>query len=176
MDNEIYFFCISVWRTVIMRREMLFFKCLLFLILGIDLFAQKSYFVSPYGSNNNDGSIGRPWQTINSGLGKIFPGDTLNIMEGTYYELLNNFVRTGQPDKMITIRNYRTDKAIINGNGQWTVIDFKGKSYYHFKGLEITNGVLAGFNGTNYHHCVISECIIHGIGPSSGTAAGLYVS
>jgi hypothetical protein len=148
------------------------------IILGLTLpiQGQNSYFVSVSGSNSNDGSLGKPWQTINYGLGKLFPGDTLNIMSGTYYELVNNFIRSGTPGNLITVRNYAADKPILNGNGQWTVVEFKNRQYYHFKGFEITNAVWSGFNGTNYHHCVVSDCHIHGIGPSSGTAAGLYVS
>jgi parallel beta-helix repeat protein len=159
-----------------MRARNIVFKILLSLILCHGLFAQKSYFVSPLGNNSNDGSFGKPWQTVNYGLGKIFPGDTLELMEGIYREVVTNFTRSGQENALITVRQYKNEKAIINGDGKWTVIDFTGRSYYHFKGLEMTNAVWAGFCGTNYHHCIISDCVIHGIGPSSGTAVGIYVS
>jgi hypothetical protein len=149
---------------------------LFLLILTSTAFGGNSYFVSTIGSNGNDGSLGKPWQTINYGLGRIFPGDTLEIREGTYHEVVSNFVRSGQENARITVRNYQNEKAVINGDGKWTVIDFAGRNYYHFKGLEMTNAVWAGFCGTNYHHCVISNCTIHGIGPSSGTAVGIYVS
>jgi hypothetical protein len=149
---------------------------LLSFILCNCLYAQKSYFISPSGNNLNDGSFGKPWQTVNYGLGKIFPGDTLQILEGTYYEVVNGFARSGLENALITVKNFNNDRVIINGSGKWTVFDFNGRSYYHFKGLEMTNAVWAGFCGTNYHHCIISDCTIHGIGPSTGTAVGIYVS
>ena len=158
-----------------MRRISKLLNILLLLILFLPVYSQKSYFVAPTGNNTNDGSWGKPWQTINYGLGRIFPGDTLQLLEGTYYELLNNFVRSGQENRLITIKSYQNNKVILNGNGKWTVIEFKNMNYYHFQGLEVTNAVWSGFNGTNYHHCVISNCIIHGIGPSSGTSVGIYV-
>jgi hypothetical protein len=158
-----------------MRRSS-FYAYLLFLLIVTSHLAGGSYYVSTSGSNGNDGSLGKPWQTVNFGLGRIFPGDTLQIMTGTYYELLNNFTRSGLENQIITIKNHQNDKVIINSNGNWTAVEFKNMSYYHFQGLEITNAVWSGFNGTNYHHCVISDCVIHGIGPSSGTAVGIYVS
>lgn len=159
-----------------MRLKIGFSNLLLIIILSLPLLGQKAYFVAPNGNNSNDGSIGKPWQSINVALGKIFPGDTLYLRGGTYYELVNNFVRDGEPTKWITIRNYPGEKPVLNGNGNWTVIEFKNRKYYHFQGLEITNAVWSGFNGTNYHFCKISNCTVHGIGPSSGTAVGIYVS
>lgn len=159
-----------------MRLKIGFSNLLLIIILSLPLLGQKAYFVAPNGNNSNDGSIGKPWQSINVALGKIFPGDTLYLRGGTYYELVNNFVRDGEPTKWITIRNYPGEKPVLNGNGNWTVIEFNNRKYYHFQGLEITNAVWSGFNGTNYHFCKISNCTVHGIGPSSGTAVGIYVS
>ena len=45
------------------------------------------YYVSPYGSNDNDGtSPVTPWRSINCGDAKklLVPGDTVVLMEGTY--------------------------------------------------------------------------------------------
>ena len=159
-----------------MAKRIVSFIILFLLALTSASMGGSSYFVSTAGSNGNDGSIGKPWQTINYGLGRIFPGDTLEIREGTYHEVVTNFVRSGLENALITVRNYQNEKAVIDGDGKWTVVDFAGRNYYHFKGLELTNAVWAGFCGTNYHHCVISDCVIHGIGPSSGTAVGIYVS
>lgn len=159
-----------------MHFKMRSFNILFIMVLTYPLLSQKAYFVSPNGNNNNDGSIGKPWQSINYALGKIFPGDTLYLREGTYYELVNNFIKDGEPNQWITIRNYPGERPILNGNGNWTVIEFKNRKYYYFHGLEITNAVWSGFNGTNYHFCKISHCIVHSIGPSSGTAVGIYVS
>ncbi len=138
--------------------------------------AQNTYYVSTAGNDNNNGSYNSPWRNINPSLGKIFPGDTLEIMAGTYTGIVSNFVRSGTDGNIITIRNHNQDKVILDGNGGWTVIDFHDMSYYHFQGLEITGGVWAGINGVRYHYSKISECTIHDIGPSSGTSVGIYIS
>jgi len=159
-----------------MKYVKVFVFSLLFLF-SLKTYGQHTYYVAPYGSDTNNGiTISTSWKTINYAVNRLLPGDTLEIMAGTYYELVNDFVSSGTKDSVITIRNHDNDRVIINGNGHWTVINFYSKAYYHFEGLELTNAVWAGFNGTNYHHCRISNCKIHDIGPSSGTAVGIYVS
>ncbi|HHS13222.1 MAG TPA: DUF1565 domain-containing protein [bacterium] len=148
--------------------------CLLF--VSGTLFGANLYVVSTSGSDSDPGTPERPFRSINYGVSRCEPGDTLEIRGGVYYELVNRFSHSGTPDQWITIRSRRGERAVIDGNGQWTVIQFHGKSYYHFQGLEIRNGIWSGFNGTSYHHCILSDCVIHQIGPSSGTAVGIYVS
>ena len=46
------------------------------------LYAQNTYYVATNGNDSNNGSFGSPWKNINTSLGKIFPGDTLEIMAG----------------------------------------------------------------------------------------------
>jgi len=155
---------------------------ILLLILTLSMYlnsesnAQNIYYVSPNGNDNSNGSYGAPWRNINQSLGKIFPGDTLEIMAGTYTGIVSNFVRSGTEGHMITIRNHNQDHVILDGAGAWTVIDFHDMSYYHFRGLEITGGMWAGINGVRYHYSKISECKIHDIGPSTGTSVGIYIS
>jgi len=172
--------CIN--NTNFINKNQIIFKKIVFSFwvlasLSLNVYGQHNYYVAPNGSDRNDGiTPDTPWKTLNYAVSRLLPGDTLEIMAGTYYELVNDFVNSGTKDSIITIRNYDNDRVIINGNGQWTVINFASKDYYHFEGLELTNAVWAGFNGTNYHHCRINNCKIHDIGPSSGTAVGIYVS
>jgi hypothetical protein len=164
----------SFTRGLEMKYKKLFLIHLIF--YTFQLYSQNRFYVSPTGLNSNNGSFQSPWKTINFAIGQLTAGDTLDIMAGTYYELLNNFIQSGTENQRITIRKYNQDQVVINGNGQWTVIDFHEKDYYTFEGLEVTNGVWSGFNGNNYQHCIIRNCTIYDIGPSSGTAAGLYIS
>jgi Protein of unknown function (DUF1565) len=46
-----------------------------------------TYFVHPtQGDDTQDGSEARPWKTIQHGVKRLKPGDTLYLRGGTYYE------------------------------------------------------------------------------------------
>ena len=53
-----------------------FFLLILFQNLS---FSQTNYYVSPSGSDSNNGSINSPWETIQYGLNQLYYGDTLHI-------------------------------------------------------------------------------------------------
>ena len=44
------------------------------------------YYVSPNGSNSNDGTFDHPWKTVEYALGQLSPGDVLYLRAGIYYE------------------------------------------------------------------------------------------
>jgi hypothetical protein len=49
--------------------------------------AGPAYFVNAsQGDDEQDGTIERPWKTIQHALGELQPGDTLYLREGTYFE------------------------------------------------------------------------------------------
>lgn len=92
----------------------------LLLVLGVFLFlwsySQTNYYVSPTGSDTNNGSADNPWKTIQYGVDHISAGDTLNIMNGNYQGKidLNN---SGSSGSLITIRAVANADVVINGSG-----------------------------------------------------------
>jgi hypothetical protein len=68
-----------------------------------------SLYVDPTGSDSNDGSQGKPFQTIQAALEEAQPGTTINIAPGKYYEELAT-VRDGLPDAPITLKGPETGK------------------------------------------------------------------
>ena len=44
------------------------------------------YYVSPNGSDDNNGTLDSPWKTLEYALGKLSPGDVLYLRGGIYYE------------------------------------------------------------------------------------------
>ncbi|MEO9885183.1 MAG: LamG-like jellyroll fold domain-containing protein [Balneola sp.] len=50
-------------------------------LVAIPLNAQSTWFVSPAGSNSNDGSSGTPWLTIQFALNSAVAGDTVKVMD-----------------------------------------------------------------------------------------------
>ena len=51
------------------------------LAISIGANAQTNYYISPSGSNSNNGLLATPWQTIQYGIGQANNGDTLNLLQ-----------------------------------------------------------------------------------------------
>lgn len=79
------------------------------------------YFVSPEGSDAGDGSIGRPWQTIEKALGIAEPGDRV-VLRGGEYRLAQalRFPRPGQPGKPITVTAHQDEYVALLGSVRLT--------------------------------------------------------
>ncbi len=74
-----------------------------------------NYYVDPNaGDDAGDGTVQRPWRSVNHAVRQLSPGDTLLLREGTYFENLYCAV-AGTVDKPITIRAYPGELAIIDG-------------------------------------------------------------
>ena len=59
------------------------------------------YYVSTSGNDGSDGlTTGTAWKTITKAAGIAQAGDTVNIMAGTYYEILKN---PNTPEEIIAI-------------------------------------------------------------------------
>ena len=43
-----------------------------------------TYYVAPNGNDSNNGSQASPWQTLQSAVSRLQPGDTLNVKAGSY--------------------------------------------------------------------------------------------
>src|SRR5262245_7132317 len=62
-----------------------------------------TYFVDAgKGDDKNDGSQAKPWKTLQHGVKRLKPGETLYLRGGTYYEKVS-LTRSGTPEAPITI-------------------------------------------------------------------------
>jgi hypothetical protein len=137
---------------------------IVFAISTLMAFGQNNFFVSPTGNNANNGSLNAPWQTIQYGLNQLSPGDTLNLMTGTYNEKIEISADN------IYLRNYPGNSQIIDATGITTqnpVILLRNRSYITIEGLEIKNniqndaqGILIEGIGNNI---TIKNCVLHDI-------------
>ncbi|MBK8047664.1 MAG: hypothetical protein IPK16_11370 [Anaerolineales bacterium] len=89
-------------------------------LFGLSVFAAvaqaTTYYVSPTGNDTAAGtSVTTPWKTFDRSWQSLYPGDTLIVMDGVYYQSLNPDTRNGEPGKPITIRAQHDGKAIIDG-------------------------------------------------------------
>jgi len=80
-------------------------------LLGAGLFAAE-YFVSPVGSDKNNGTAQKPFRTINYGANKLKSGDVLTVLPGRYFE----GVYVKKPLKNATIRAKMPGSVFLHGD------------------------------------------------------------
>ena len=122
-----------------------FFKTIIgFILLAIcpeGIFAQNSYYVSPSGDDSNTGSITQTWKHIPYAISRLQPGDTLNIMEGTYPGKIDVSV-SGEEKAHILIRNYDKEEVTITGSllsADEYLMQISGKKYIEIQGLNFAD-------------------------------------
>ena len=124
--------------------------------------APGTYYVSPKGSDTNDGSAGSPWKTLHHALSQINAGGS-----GTYvlYVALGTYgVSGGELDEALVLS--QSNVFIIGQKGSGPIIDGTGTQNWS-KGIEITgsNVVLQNLYVTGF-----SDTDEEGISVMRGTA------
>lgn len=71
-------------------------------------------FVAPTGDDAADGSAENPLATLQAGVNKLAPGDTLVVRGGIYRESVV-FPRSGTAEQPITVRPHTGEKVVISG-------------------------------------------------------------
>lgn len=122
-------------------------KALTFLFLlsvTITLHAQKNYFVSPSGSDSNAGTLSAPFKTVQKACNSVSGGDTINIMAGTYNEMVAVYKGGDSTKGYVTIRNYQNDTVIIDGTGlsKRGLMTIYNQNYIRISGLIIQNAIM----------------------------------
>jgi parallel beta-helix repeat protein len=85
--------------------------------------ASNVFFVAPYGSDSNPGTIDQPFLTIQHCASYVAPGSTCEVRAGTYRE-------TVTPNSGITITAYDLEPVVIDGSDPvsgWT--QYQGSIY-----------------------------------------------
>ncbi|MNK08988.1 hypothetical protein D3C87_269350 [compost metagenome] len=153
-------------------------KTIIFLVFTIIsstiAFAQTNYYVSPTGSNSNNGSLSSPWQTIQYGLNQMSSSDVLHVFPGTYSEKISI------PASGITVKNYSAVLPVIDATGitsQNAILHIGNRSDVMIDGLEFRNniqndaqGILIDGSGANI---TVKNCVIHDIHFSSNPNAAV---
>lgn len=90
------------------------------------------YYISPGGSDQNRGTLKKPWRTVAHALQQVGPGDVINLRGGTYYEHELVVEAAGTASAPITIQSYPGERAVIDGgvpffqtvpNSEWQLVD-----------------------------------------------------
>src|SRR5690606_3854830 len=74
----------------------------------------KIYYVSPNGSDENDGSQQAPWRTVEHAAEVVKAGETVFVREGTYKENVT-FKSSGSEAGYITFQAYPGENPVISG-------------------------------------------------------------
>ncbi|HGY55668.1 MAG TPA: T9SS type A sorting domain-containing protein [Caldithrix abyssi] len=123
--------------TISARLRAVIFILLLPFANGIDgsLFAQASYFVSPSGDDQNDGSFGAPFATIAHALGYISAGDTLYLLAGNFNEQI--VLEDRPPFVLKGYEGYRT--SVINAPAEGPAVSIR---YINDRTMRLENLVI----------------------------------
>ncbi|MCI0359558.1 MAG: right-handed parallel beta-helix repeat-containing protein [Planctomycetaceae bacterium] len=84
------------------------------------------------GDDTNDGSVAKPWRTIQRGVHRLTPGATLYLRGGVYYEKVRP-TRSGTAAAPIVIASYPGELAVIDG-GLREFFESPESSWQPFKG------------------------------------------
>jgi parallel beta-helix repeat protein len=139
-----------------------------------------TYVVDPSGNDSAAGTDAAPWRTIQASVGKLKPGDTLLVRNGTYSESTGEADITidglnGTPQQWITIAAYPGQRPKLVG-GEWKVIGLSNSSYVEFRGLELSGSATSdqrpttGFEIRASHHIRVTGNYVHD-GGGGGIAA-----
>jgi hypothetical protein len=100
--------------------------------------ADCDYYISPTGSNTASGtSESEPWATFSYALSNLNPGDTLCVMDGTYYQSLRVSI-SGTSSEPITIKALHDGAATIDGQNERKPAYITG-DYFTIEGIVFQN-------------------------------------
>ena len=134
------------------------------------------YFLSPTGNNNSPGTITEPWQTLESAVNKLSPGDILYVRGGEY--TLGEAVQmrqSGTAAKPIVISAYDNEIPVFDGMGinfhkerdkyQFGVnsgaIFFYLVEHIQFIGIHLKNSTGHGIAVRDSNNIIIDRCHTH---------------
>lgn len=116
-------------------------------------FQENVFYVSPSGSDTNDGlSVSTAWSTLSHALGRLKGGDTLYLLKGTY--TTGGAVRlAGSREKPVSLRGRGKDRVIVKGE---LLLENVGGA--DFRRLHFDGGVrLAGGGAVGFENCMFTQ-------------------
>lgn len=106
-----------------------------------------AYYIAPSGSDSNPGTQSQPWSTFAHAIPLLEPGDTLNLLDGTYNSSNSGLpnincsggANNGTSSAPITIQSLNERQAFISGNGSGEAFNIVNCSYWNIVGLHVEN-------------------------------------
>lgn len=120
---------------------------------------QQIYVDATRGNNANTGSQQSPLKTIGAATGKVDPGTTVYVNNGTYNESIG-IGRSGNPSAWITFQAAPGQKPVIKAQGSGFRVT---GNYVRIIGFDIT-ATENGIEGNNSHHLQATNNVVHDCG------------
>ena len=92
------------------------FYLVLIVLCSFSTLSAREFHVSAQGSDTNDGSLLKPFKTINAAVKFAFPGDTITVHQGIYREWVNPLRGGESNSNRIVYRAAPGEKAEIKGS------------------------------------------------------------
>lgn len=120
-----------------------------------------SYYVSTSGSDNNPGTVGSPWRTIQHAAKSVQAGDIVYVRAGVYNEAVTVTVSGSASSGYVTFQSYPGELATVDGTG-----------------LKVVSGQSGLFNITNQNYVAISGFEMRNFTSSSDAQVpiGIYLT
>lgn len=145
-----------------------------------------TYYVATTGNNTNPGTLASPWATIQYAVDHIAPGDTIQVLAGTY--LGARITSSGNASAWKTLQAAPGAQVLINAPGPQNahqsdleLEDWEGAiAYWKIEGLEVSNapgwGIdVRGSDTDKAHHISILGNRVHHNG-TAGTRTGIFAA
>lgn len=103
-------------------------------LLLSEIISANTYYVSPSGNDANPGTLSQPWKTIQKCLNTVHPGDTCQVMGGTYSEALV-LKTSGTASARITVKTYNSQIVTVNSGASKSLVTTGNMGYYTIDGI-----------------------------------------
>lgn len=125
------------------------------MVFAFSVSAQTNWYVSPAGADNGSAgtSTNNPFETLDYAVNSLQAGDTLNVMEGVYYntsygdgdrwrndKTIAIIGLEGSPTAYTVIRRYQDDQVTLRGDGIY-IFQVRNCAYLRIEGFEIEGEV-----------------------------------
>ncbi|TCT15354.1 uncharacterized protein DUF1565 [Natranaerovirga pectinivora] len=125
----------------------------------------RTFYVAPNGNNNNSGTQGSPFATLNKAISVSRAGDVIVMRGGTYnHNARIDINNSGTASKPIIIVNYPGETPVLDFSAQEELAGRDGLrlngNYWHIIGIHLRR---AGGNGFRIHgsHNRIERCVAY---------------
>jgi len=144
----------------------------LLIILFGAMASGTTYYVSTTGNDNNDGSSGSPWATLQKAVNTVVAGDTVLVASGNYagFRIVDKSGTAGSP---IILKSQTQGGANVNTKGgsimHGAMMEFEGyssMSYWIIDGFSVDGTVQGatfgeGIDFRNATHMTVRNCSVH---------------
>jgi len=176
-------------KTLTTRKHLFLIASLQILFINalVQIVIAETYYVSPNGSDNNNGTINNPFRTIQKAADIVNSGDIVIVKDGVYTDTDNDdrivsLRRGGTSDAWIIFRSENKWGAVLDGENNRTGYGWNFGSdanYVRVENFEIMGCFSGGFwSNARAHHVYIYGNNIHDIGractDNADGLAGIY--